>query len=285
MEINKLSENANVDRNIEANLKGPFGLVYLKKGDWADCGWDYYVKSDRTPSNEQFEFAFQISELAKLVRDTERNALSESIMQDLFELFSAALVYINCDDLSNYRKLIDPINDKFYGTHLTKILVDKISRPIAITAIYTVAFLILAFSIDSILKYTQINNRHIFPAQVIYLLFMLSGTMSGRVIFLGSIFLEGIRSMENYNSVSRQISITYIVTIIDVFISSIAFVVLSSGFITVVFGSTDPNNQSGFSSSQINSNSMIAFGFGVLVGIARTEFIKRLMQVARSNFS
>jgi hypothetical protein len=255
---------------------GPFGIG--KDIEWA---WDFYVKPGKTPTDEQFQLAVQLSELAGWIKDTGRDNVSQSLMDNVTGLFSAALVNKVDGNLTHYKGQADSISKELFNGYLTNTIQRRLTNPILFISV--VATLLIIMSL--FYKKWAAAYPEVLPAATQSIFLMISGTLFGRIFYFGATYLETIKSMEQFRNIVTQTSRIYIMLIFDIVVSSIAFVLFSSGFLVVTIGATEGKPGSGISSLLIPENGMIAVGFGILVGIARTEFIKKIREVAKSGAS
>ena len=118
------------------------------------------------------------------------------------------------------------------------------------------------------------------PNASVYMIWLITGLLAGRVIYFSLTYLEAISSIEQFNLALWQSKRFYINVIFDLFVAIVAFALFSSGFLVITIGSTDGAPGSGISSLSVTDNAMISFGFGILVGVVRTEFMKKVRNVA-----
>lgn len=253
----------------EEMQSGPFGIG--KDFEW---DWDYYVKSGESPTDEQFQLANMLGMLARRIRSMGRNDRTEELNAEARDLFSGALVNHVLGDLTNYKTVASDIESRFHNEYLTGAIQKKLTKPILFVSAFSVLFIVAAIFFEEIS--TKVPR---IPPETLSLFWMLSGTLAGRVIYYGSTYVEVMKDINHYNSIVRQISRVYIGLIFDVFLSGVAFALFASGFLIITIGATEGQPGSGISSLSVTTSALIAFAFGMIIGFARTEFLKKLREV------
>lgn len=118
------------------------------------------------------------------------------------------------------------------------------------------------------------------------LCFVVAGTLMGRLLYFAMSHSEKIKNTDEYfeyESISGEAAIISLV--FDVIVGIAAFVIFQTGLIIISIGAESGSGFQGISTLQIDESGLVAYGFGMLVGLSRTAFLGRLKAMSKDKFA
>ncbi len=268
---------------------GPFGLGASED----PFSFYYFIRPGQSPTDVQFALALRISSLIgqigrfKSVKDPEQNALAHRLANDLRDVFSAGLAQEVTVEIDHFVKEVDAREEEFMSRILTPAHRGRISGPAWATFFCMLLALLVATTADAI--DAKLLTFYAFPLLDTFA-FVVSGALLGRLLFLVMTHQTRLTSIGQYDDDGARIGRGGFVIFLDAVIGVIACLAFVNGFIVIAIGIETPatgaaDAGSGLSTLAIKESPLIAFFFGVIVGVARTEFIARFSGMARQQFS
>ncbi|TWF54738.1 hypothetical protein [Neorhizobium alkalisoli] len=272
--------------NGQQDGTGPLGIDNKDNEGW---DWNYYFKQGATLNEQQYEIVAMIIRLASILRQLPKTAVSSEIMQRIKGIFSATLVQSFSGDLKRMKDEIDSAEKEIFTRVATPEYRMTLKRPvkltvlaIAITGALYIAGILLA-------TYTSVGQSLPQLATVNTFFLVAIGCLFGRVIYYGMSFSEKIASIDTYLEKVGEVSHIEMAIFFDVAVGVAACLLFITGLVVIAFGG-DPDAATGsvraaITSLMIKDNPLLALAFGLLVGIAKTEFLMRLGRIGRDRIA
>ena len=249
-------------------VTGPFGLVVP---DTAKFEWNYYVKPGATPSEDQLKLAEAIFALSDKLSFFSKDPVAERMRQTLQDLFSATLVQGFTGGLDRYLAQVANRERSFYRTIVTPLHRKLLVRPVLWSLAAFLGILACALIFPAQMK---LQGLDLHPYA-----FVCTGVLLGRLVYYAAAWGEVVASLEDYE-LSASISSSALLSVLfDLILAVAACAAFVSGFIVFTIGAGQ-DGSGGVSTSKIATDPTLAFVFGMIVGIAKTDFISRLRKSA-----
>lgn len=259
------------DQGADSGQKsGPFGI----QGDrWE---WYLYIKDGATPTATELELANRVGTLGDTMREFSRTSVAEDLMGDLHRLASATLVQAVNVDLKKYVDDVGDLEKDFFRRVVTRAHKERMIRPTVVTFIAFSIAIVLAFVVPAL----DARWGDIDLSWGDTISFVVAGTLFGRLLYFAAAFGEPITSITQYQAVAGASGTIVLSVFFDVVIGVAACLAFISGLLIVAVGATEADPTSGISSLTIDSNALNALVFGMIVGFAKTEFLKKFKDVS-----
>lgn len=261
---------------------GPFGLD-PPPGDPLDLR--YYVKPGATPTDDHYALAETMSDLSEEIRAFQDHPDAQALREDLRDLFSAVLVQRDLPP-KRFAARVAAIERRFFTGVVTPLHRRNLNGPAFISIIVFIALLALAQVPKDWLTATltgAIGTDFGLGALRFYA-FTVAGTLLGRLLYFAISWGNVVTSLETYALARAQAGSVWLSLFFDLVVGIAACAIFSSGLIVIEVG-TGSDNVGGFSTNNIDSAPLTAFVTGLLVGLAKTEFLARLGALARERVS
>lgn len=244
------------------------------------------------------------------------------IMGQLCGVFSAALVVPRGgDDLTIYTTMVDDLEKDFFRRVITARMRSKLIEPVRLTVLAFLAALLLGFLTPMIearftpapTEVAQTDAASTAPASTVpatapdkaeeaagqdstpapktpwdlfqALCFVTAGTLMGRLLFFALTHNGRVENYDQHYALKAQLNAPEITLLFDFAIGASAFAVFQTGFIVIAIGGEADNLAAGISTLQIADKGLVAFVFGILVGISRIAFLGRVKAISEEKLS
>lgn len=258
---------ANVPAPRDPEPAGNFGLN--ETGD--DWEWSTYIHTNATPSKAQYEFEARIGRIAESLRELGKSDETKPIMEQLKSLFSAALVQRKPDDLTPFSSQLDQIEARTCRTVARPKLREAIFQSLGLSAVFMVLAILAGQYAPAVLADVNVNLGKAWAFGLV-----VGGTFLGRALFHAMSYTSDLTDLGQYHKMQSQLGNPWVGILIDIIIGLAACVAFMSGFIIIAIGASADAPSSGLNSLSVNDNAMSAFVFGMIVGVARSQFMARV---------
>jgi hypothetical protein len=240
--------------------------------DTAKFDWNYYVKPGATPTEDQLKLAEAIFALADKLSQFSTDPAAERMRQNLQDLFTATLVQGFSGGLDRYVAQVANRERSFFVTIVTPMHRALLKKPVLWSLAAFIGILVAA-------NYVSATIGGVGGINVRPFAFVCAGVLLGRLFYYATAWGEVVASLEDYE-LSASISSSALLSVLfDLIIAVAACVAFVSGFIVVTIGAGQ-DGSGGLSTSAIATEALPAVVFGMIVGIAKTDFIARLRKSA-----
>lgn len=269
---------------VDAQLSGPIGIEDRSPDGW---DWRYYYKSTTPLTEKQSELVLKVGSLSSKLRELGRNDISADIMTRLKDLVVASLVQSFGGEV---QPIIDEVNGleiEFFRRVVKRQHQLRVIQPAFLTVV-AILLLVAAYFVfgykavaDAISAQLDANTLQTF-------LLVIVGCLVWRLIYYGMTYTEAINSIEQYFSLEREVSSPIVAIMFDVVAGFVACIFFITGMIVVAFGGEEGADgvvNVAVSTLQMAEKPLLAIGFGVLVGIVKNDFLRKVQGIARDGFS
>ena len=244
------------------------------------------------------------------------------IMEQLVGVFRAALQgNRGGDDLTIYTTMVDDLEKDFFRRVITARMRSRLIEPVRLTVLAFLAALLLGFLTPMIEarftpappevvqteaastatastvpatapdKAAEAAEQDSAPAPKTpwdlfqALCFVTAGTLMGRLLFFALTHNGRVENYDQHYALKAQLNAPEITLLFDFAIGATAFAVFQTGFIVIAIGGEADNLTAGISTLQIADKGLVAFVFGILVGISRIAFLGRVKAISEEKLS
>ncbi|MCQ0092923.1 hypothetical protein [Roseovarius sp. M141] len=264
---------------------GPFGLMPVTQND--PFHFVYYFKPGRAPTDKQLVLALKIGGLMQQLSRFRENPTATKLAGQLRGIFQAGLVQASAAEPDIFDQHVTALETDFLNRVVTPAHRARISRPTFNTVYAFAASSILGFLLYYFFTSAAApTNWSGYAALFSSLLFVVSGTLLGRLFFMVVTHQSLVTSINQFDTDGARIGSGGFVIFLDAIVGVIAFLVFYTGFLQIAIGADEVGSnseqvRSALSTLDIKSKPSVAYLFGVIVGIARTQFIARVSSLAR----
>lgn len=261
--------------------KGPFGMNE-NDNPW---DWTYFVRDGATPTPVEHDLAERIAALSDRIEPFRTCDGATALLDDLKRLFGAVLVQGGVAP-DRYLPMVDAHEKRFLTTIVTPAHRANLRKPVLVSVLALVLILLVA-EVPATSLQAWMGNTLAFPLDVSNLrpfALVIAGTLLGRLLYYATSWGETVVDLTTYDLAQAQSRSVAVSLLFDVIVGTAACAVFLSGLIviTIAEGTGGTAGTGGFGTGQIATNGMVAFVVGILVGLAKTEFLARLRKVALS---
>lgn len=247
---------------------GPFGLTVP---DDAKFDWIYFVRPGATPTDDQLKLAEAIFGLSDQLAPFGAEPAAERMRQGLQDLFSATLVQAFTGELDRYLAQVEARERTFFRTIVTPANRKLLVKPVLCSLGAFAVILATATFGTSLLGAVAADLR---PYA-----FVCAGVLLGRLVYYGAAWGEVVATLEAYELSASMSASALLSVLFDLVVAIAACAAFASGFIELTIGAGE-DGAGGISTSAVATNASVAFVFGMIVGIAKTDFVARLRKTA-----
>jgi hypothetical protein len=267
--------------NTPQDPTGPLGIQDKDTEGWK---WTYYFKKNATLNEQQYEIVALISKLAAILRQLPKTAASIDIMERLKDIFSATLVQSFSGDLKRAKEEIESAEREIFTRIATPEHRKVLVKPVTQTAVTVVAAAVLyAVSVYIPNLFAQ-SPPQLATAGTILLVVI--GCLLGRILYYGMSYSEKITSIDAYLEKEGEVSHVGMAIFFDIVVGIAACLLFITGLVVIAFGGDQDaatgSVRAAITSLMIKDNPLLALAFGLLVGIAKTEFLARLTRIGKN---
>ncbi|MEX0284654.1 MAG: hypothetical protein AB3N23_08585 [Paracoccaceae bacterium] len=254
--------------------------------------WDWgYAIAGAPPDPRQYDLAMKVSDAADTIREFGRpngglyqnkeGEAAQEIMTDLAHIFSAVLVQKQQADFERSGLQVDKQRRDFFR----RVVTPRHRRNLRAPVIATILLMLLALTIGLLIP-PKIAPPVVLPATLVQfsaLAFIIAGTLMGRLLYFAMSFGERIDNVEQYfeyESISGEAAALSL--LFDIIVGAAAFVMFQTGLVIISIGAESDTGFNGISTLQIDENGLVAFAFGIFIGLSRTAFLSRLRDLSKS---
>jgi hypothetical protein len=256
--------------------KGPFGMI--ENGNPWD--WTYHVREGATPTPVEHDLAERIAALSDKIEPFRDCPGAMALLDDLKRLFGAVLVQGGIAP-DRYLPMVDAHETRFLTTIVTPAHRANLRKPVLVSVLALVLILLVA-EVPAVSLQAWMGNTLSFPLDVSNLrpfALVIAGTLLGRLLYYATSWGETVVDVATYDLAQAQSRSVAVSLLFDVIVGTAACAVFLSGLIVITIAE-GTGGTGGFGTGQIATNGMVAFVVGILVGLAKTEFLARLRKVA-----
>ncbi len=263
---------------------GPLGIEDDSEDGWE---WHYYHKPRNNLTEKQTELAFAISSAAKKLREFEKTETSISIMHELKMTFSAVLVQAFSEDVGPHLKEVKKVEADIFRRVATPVLKKMMIGPLLWTG-GSIAALAVLYAV-LYLGLIDLPTGFSLPQSMDTFIFVMIGCLVGRILYFSMSFFERIADMSDFVKRSGDADHPIMMLIFDLVVGFVACLLFVTGIVIIAFGGEQSNSggavDAAVSSLMIREFPLLALAFGLIVGVVKTEFLKKLKDVASSGLS
>jgi len=262
-------------------MSGPFNI-----NDKDDDGWDWTYSRNHEVAVKpiQRQFARQCAIRANRIRAFSQGEISKDLMERVKEVFSVGLVGDQAikrpdEDYETDGTLIQDLN------LVDAAIIDELAEPTFHGRVKTYFY----FLVPAVLVLAAISFllQPRLPAEYVPILislrpyiFIVMGVLLGRAFSYIPLANLNIGSFSEYSDLIRNNRSPLLDLLFDALIGIVATLAFTTSFIVIEIGATGADG-SGISTKNIAADIEVAIVFGIIVGIARSEFISRLLGSAK----
>lgn len=273
----------NVAPNGDETLVPPATQGPLKLVKKSDFEWAYEVRPGATLSDDQSRLVAEITGLLNQMYEFRKQENTPRLMQRLADIFGATLDDHYEGDLTPYFEQVDKTRNEFFRRSVKPEHRRKLNWPIGITLLVLVGFIFLGGTASSALSQSIIGFLGA-PEQTVPFFFMIAGVLVGRLIYFGMAHGEKITSLEQFFALERELSSPFVTLLFDVVTGFVACLLFVTGILVIAIGGGE-GTDAAFSTLHVKDNAMLALAFGVLVGVAKAQFLKKMVDLARERMA
>lgn len=261
---------------------GPLGIQDNSSDGW---DWHYYYRRGATLDERQTEFLAVCDKLACTLREMPRSASADGIMLRLKRTFGAVLVQRFSGDISRQVAAVIELEAEFFRTVVTPLHQQRILYPVKMTFIALCFFSICAIMLEILnVKAEIITSETVRP-----FVYVLIGCLAGRLLYYGTEFAEAVTSLPQYFERAREARYPGVTIFFDLIIGFTACLFFITGVIIIAFGgeqnASNDTVDAAITSLMIKDNALLAIVFGLLVGVAKAEFLAKVVGTAKRGLS
>ncbi|WP_423209324.1 hypothetical protein E2976_15155 [Paracoccus yeei] len=264
---------------------GPFGLLPRKDSD--PFSFSYYLKPGIAQSDKQLALALRVGSLMQQISRFRADPTAANLAEQLRGIFQAGLVQASTSEADVFDRHVSALETEFLNRVVTPAHRSRISEP-TFNTLYAFIFLSVlgALLYHSNLYTTPDSSLAGYGKIFSSLIFVVAGTLLGRLFFMVATHQTMVTSINQFDTDGARIGNGGFVIFLDAIVGVIAFLVFFTGFLQIAIGANEVNDsteqvRSALSTLDIKSKPSVAYLFGVIVGIARTQFIARVSSLSR----
>jgi uncharacterized membrane protein len=262
---------------------GPNDGPYTITGTEAEpFDWRYRLRPGKTPSREQHALAEAASGLADKLRRFRGEAEARDLALRLRHMVEAVLVQRgDSDEAERYLETVAEMETEFFRGVVTPKHRENLNGPVLISVL---AFLVILFATRLGAPALEAVMGSLLPQPVALagiepFGYVVAGTLLGRLLYFSISWGEAVTSLEDYALARAQARAVWLSLMFDVIVGIAACAAFVSGLIVIAIGVGQGGG--GISTAEIATNGLVAFVFGMIVGLAKTDFLNRLKTVAK----
>jgi hypothetical protein len=266
------------DLSPRRGATGPFGLDPPQSDPFE---LRYYKKDGANPTDDHYALAEAMSDLSEEIRAFRHHPDAQALREDLRDLFSAVLVQRDHPP-KRFAARVAVIERRFFANVVTPMHRQNLNGPVVISIAVFIGLMALAQVPKDWLTatLTGVIGTDFGLGALRFYAFTVAGTLLGRLLYFAISWGNVVTSLETYALARAQAGSVWLSLFFDLIVGVAACAIFSSGLIVIEVG-TGSDNAGGFSTNNIDSAPLTAFVTGLLVGLAKTEFLARLGALAR----
>ncbi|MEM9761552.1 MAG: hypothetical protein AAF968_03415 [Pseudomonadota bacterium] len=270
-------------------MPGPFTIVDHKSDDTSGWEWGYarHPQAKSAPTPVERDFARRLAARVNMIRGFKETKVARSVMQRAKDAFSVALVRDDAVtskdedflDGGDYAKELEALDGQILRELAEPALLSRIKTYFYILVPTGLLLLLAVFAAIPLVPSEYSEYKAILTTTTPYILTTF-GVLLGRAISFVPLARTQIESLMEYKKLIFRHRSPFLDLFFDILVGCIAALFFINNFIVIEIGQVGGDGM-GISSRKIESNAHLAVGFGVLIGIVRSEFVARLIGNAR----
>ncbi|WP_425039087.1 hypothetical protein [Primorskyibacter sp. S187A] len=254
--------------------KGPLKLVRKSEFEWA-----YEARAEHSLTDDQSWLVAEITGLLNQMYEFRDQDGTKRLMERLADTFAATLDDGYDGDLEPHIQQVEKTRHEFFRRCVKPAHRRRLNWPIFMTVAVLVGFMFLGGTAGSTLSKSIIGFLGT-PEETTPFFFMIAGVLVGRLIYFGMAHGEKITSLEMYFALERELSSPIVTLLFDIITGFVACLLFVTGIIVISLGGGENSGDAAISTLHVIDNPMLAIAFGVLVGVAKAQFLKKMVGLA-----